>query len=225
MHGWRSLLVPKGRLPAWIGVKVDGQGDSLLWPHEENGPRWHVASGGVHAKGRNRWSFGPVGPCGRASRGPDAGCKLDIKTRMKQKTSYVLRCTIRYPDIPISRYPGSETGDDAGPTGRVGPEVVGILMPDISTDSDYCTGPPLDPDMVRRAEDDLRLCLPVSYVDCLLQRNGGTPRRRCFPTSFWTSWSADHCEISGIRGIGGSRGIDSSSDAGSGHLIAEWDYA
>jgi len=31
--------------------------------------------------------------------------------------------------------------------------------------------------------------LPAGYIDLLLQRNGGTPRRRCFPTSFRTSWS------------------------------------
>jgi hypothetical protein len=97
-------------------------------------------------------------------------------------------------------------------------------MPDIFTESDYYTGPPLDREMVRRAEEDLGVRLPTTYVDLLLQRNGGTPRRQCFPTSFRTSWSADHFQISGIRGIGGSWGIDSSSDAGSSYLISEWDY-
>ncbi|WP_248783822.1 SMI1/KNR4 family protein [Actinoalloteichus caeruleus] len=78
--------------------------------------------------------------------------------------------------------------------------------------------------MVLRAEEDLRVRLPRSYVEVLLLRNGGTPRHRCYPTSFPTSWADDHFEISGIRGIGGFWGIDSTSGHGSSYLISEWDY-
>ncbi|WP_327240613.1 SMI1/KNR4 family protein [Streptomyces sp. NBC_01318] len=58
----------------------------------------------------------------------------------------------------------------------------------------------------------------------LLHRNGGAPQRRCCPTTFPTSWADDHFEISGILGIGGSWGIDSSSGRGSSYLISEWEY-
>ncbi|MFF3275900.1 SMI1/KNR4 family protein [Streptomyces chrestomyceticus] len=88
----------------------------------------------------------------------------------------------------------------------------------------YYTGPQLDEDMVRQAEEDLGVLLPRSYVEVLLLQNGGTPQHRCYPTSFPTSWADDHFEISGIRGIGGAWGIDSSSGRGSSHLIAEWEY-
>jgi hypothetical protein len=91
-------------------------------------------------------------------------------------------------------------------------------------DNDYYTGPPLDSAMIRRAEEDLGVLLPRSYVEVLLLRNGGTPRRRCFATSFPTSWADDHFEITAIRGIGGSWGIDSSSGKGSSYLISEWEY-
>lgn len=91
-------------------------------------------------------------------------------------------------------------------------------------DEDYYSGPPLDDDMVRRAEADLGERLPRGYVELLFQRNGGVPRHRCCPTTFRTSWSERHFEISAILGIGGSRGIDSSSGVGSAYLIAEWEY-
>ncbi|MFJ6570664.1 SMI1/KNR4 family protein [Streptomyces sp. NPDC091292] len=97
-------------------------------------------------------------------------------------------------------------------------------MAELFEDSDYYTGPPLDENMIRRAEEDLGVHLPSSYVEVLLHRNGGTPRRRCCPTTFPTSWADDHFEISGIRGIGGSWGIDSLSGRGSSYLISEWEY-
>ncbi|QUX27433.1 SMI1/KNR4 family protein [Nocardiopsis akebiae] len=97
-------------------------------------------------------------------------------------------------------------------------------MTELFEDSDYYTGPPLDGEMVRRAEADLGVRLPRGYVEALLPRNGGTPRRRCYPTSFPTSWADDHFEISAIRGIGGDWGIDSASDGGSPYLITEWGY-
>ncbi|WP_078876556.1 SMI1/KNR4 family protein [Streptomyces sp. 150FB] len=97
-------------------------------------------------------------------------------------------------------------------------------MADVFEDDDYYTGPQLDGDMIRRAEEDLGVALPRSYIDVLLVRNGGSPRHRCYPTAFPTSWADDHFEISGIRGIGGAWGIDSSSGAGSSYLIAEWGY-
>ncbi|MFD7677691.1 SMI1/KNR4 family protein [Streptomyces sp. NPDC060187] len=97
-------------------------------------------------------------------------------------------------------------------------------MAEVFEESDYYTGPPLDRAMIRRAEEDLGVHLPRGYVEMLLLQNGGTPRRRCYPTPFPTTWAEDHFEISGIRGIGGDWGIDSTSSSGSSYLIAEWKY-
>lgn len=91
------------------------------------------------------------------------------------------------------------------------------------TDSNYYTGSPLDNGMIHSAEQSLGYKLPSSYIRLLGSRNGGTPSRDCFPTSTPTSWANDHVAISGIRGIGGERGIDSPS-LGSLSMIKEWGY-
>ncbi len=97
-------------------------------------------------------------------------------------------------------------------------------MTELVEDKDYYTGPPLDAEMVRRAEENLGVRLPRSYVDVLYHCNGGVPRHRCYPTEFRTSWGPDNIKISAIRGIGGEWGIDSSSGLGSTDMIAEWGY-
>jgi hypothetical protein len=97
-------------------------------------------------------------------------------------------------------------------------------MTDPFEDDDYYTGPGLEDSMIARAEADLGVPLPRSYVTLISLRNGGTPQRRCFPTDFPTSWAEDHFEISGIRGIGGEWGIDSSAGMGSVQMIREWEY-
>jgi hypothetical protein len=86
-------------------------------------------------------------------------------------------------------------------------------------DSDYYTGPPLDAEMLRRAEEALGVRLPRGYVDVLYQRNGGSLRHRCHPTDFPNSWAPDHIEVRALLGIGGRLGIESSKD-----IIAEWEY-
>jgi hypothetical protein len=96
-------------------------------------------------------------------------------------------------------------------------------MTEVFEDDDYYTGPPLDEGMVRGAEAVLGIRLPRAYLDVLSVRNGGTPRRRCLRTAFPTSWAPDHFKITGLLGIGGSRGIDS-PELGSAYLIAEWGY-
>jgi hypothetical protein len=90
-------------------------------------------------------------------------------------------------------------------------------------ESDYFTGPHLTDEMIRAAEQLLGYKLPESYLRLIRVRNGGSPRRRCFPTQVPTSWAKDHIQISGIRGIGGEWGIDS-EDLGSRYMIAEWGY-
>jgi hypothetical protein len=96
-------------------------------------------------------------------------------------------------------------------------------FPDFWTESEYFTGPPLTDDMIHEAQASLGYKLPQVYLDLLRTKNGGTPRRDCFPTSTPTSWSEDHIALSGIRGIGGEWGIDSSS-LGTEVMIAEWGY-
>ncbi|GAA0809717.1 SMI1/KNR4 family protein [Spirilliplanes yamanashiensis] len=87
-------------------------------------------------------------------------------------------------------------------------------------EDDPYTGPPLDDDAVRRAEQLLGVRLPGSYVAALRIRNGGRLARRCYPTPFPTSWAPDHFEVLRLRGIGGAEGIETESP----YLIGEWDY-
>lgn len=92
-------------------------------------------------------------------------------------------------------------------------------------DDGWYAGPSVRDEMVSRAEAELGVRLPRSYVDLLRVQNGGRPRRRCLRTTFATSWGPNHIEVEIIYGIGGEWGIDSSSGiGGSNYLIAEWDF-
>ncbi|MDG4824996.1 SMI1/KNR4 family protein [Asanoa sp. WMMD1127] len=91
-------------------------------------------------------------------------------------------------------------------------------------DEDYYTGAPLNLETVRRAEETLGVRLPRAYVETLLVRNGGIPKRRCVPTSFATSWAPDHFEIRALLGIGGDWGIDTLATQEGGGILAEWGY-
>lgn len=91
------------------------------------------------------------------------------------------------------------------------------------SDSSEFSGAHITPEQVTRAEISLGYRLPMSYVQLVLQRNGGTPRRTCFRTSVRTSWAEDHICISGIKGIGGKWGIDS-NEFGSKIMSKEWGY-
>lgn len=90
-------------------------------------------------------------------------------------------------------------------------------------DSDYYTCPPLTDDAVRAAEANLGRKLPESYLRLVRTKNGGMPKRSCFPTPYRTSWARDHIAIRAILGIGGDSGIDSEL-LGSHNLIREWGY-
>jgi hypothetical protein len=90
-------------------------------------------------------------------------------------------------------------------------------------ESDYFTGPALTAEAVADAEGSLGYSLPAAYVELLRSRNGGCPRRDCFPTTTPTSWADDHIALSGIRGIGGEWGIDSPT-LGSEVMIEQWGY-
>ncbi|MCI0640159.1 MAG: SMI1/KNR4 family protein [Gemmataceae bacterium] len=73
---------------------------------------------------------------------------------------------------------------------------------------DEYTGPPLTDDMVRVAEKIIGRKLPESYLRLLRIRNGGYPRRDCFPTSQPNSWAEDHIQIQTVFGVGFDLGID-----------------
>jgi hypothetical protein len=86
----------------------------------------------------------------------------------------------------------------------------------------YRTGPPLTDGMVREAERLLGYRLPESYLRLLRQRNGGEPRRCCFPTTVRTYWAEDHICIRSLLGVGFEQGIDGEME--SRYLIPEWGY-
>src|SRR5262245_23395296 len=77
------------------------------------------------------------------------------------------------------------------------------IMDDIFDDGMSYSGPPLTDDMVLAAEAALGVRLPGEYVGLLRQRNGGSLRKRCYPTPFPTSWAPDHIGVRAIFGIGG----------------------
>jgi SMI1/KNR4 family protein SUKH-1 len=78
-------------------------------------------------------------------------------------------------------------------------------------------------DLIQAAEAQLGYKLPEDYVRLLKIRNGGAPKRTCFPTNVPTSWAKDHVAVSGVCGLGGQWGIDSPT-LGSRHMIDEWGY-
>lgn len=84
------------------------------------------------------------------------------------------------------------------------------------------TGPPLTPEAVREAEAALGYRLPEPYLRLLRGRNGGSPRRCCYPTKVRTSWAKDHIRICTLYGIGFDRGIDGEHE--SRYMIREWGY-
>lgn len=90
-------------------------------------------------------------------------------------------------------------------------------------EDDYYTGPPATPETIGAAEESLGVRLPASYVALLGERNGGALLKRCFPTTFPTSWAPDHIGINAILGVGGEWGIDNPV-GGSRYLIGEWGY-
>ncbi|MFO0957712.1 MAG: SMI1/KNR4 family protein [Isosphaeraceae bacterium] len=84
--------------------------------------------------------------------------------------------------------------------------------------SDFYTGPPLTEALVDSAERTLGFALPGSYLRLLRVKNGGQPRRGCFPTD--ERWDDDHVRISTLFGVGYAWGIDS-DQFGSRHLIRQ----
>ena len=71
-------------------------------------------------------------------------------------------------------------------------------------DSDYArqnyVGRPVTPEMIDHVENRYGYTLPRAYVELLRNQNGGIPTREACPTREPTTWSEDHCAITGIFG-------------------------
>jgi SMI1/KNR4 family protein SUKH-1 len=85
--------------------------------------------------------------------------------------------------------------------------------------STHYTGPQLTDAMIASAESVLGFALPAAYLQLLRVKNGGCPRRQCYPTN-GKHWSDNHVRIVTVFGIGGSWGIDS-EEFGTRHMIEQ----
>jgi len=85
--------------------------------------------------------------------------------------------------------------------------------------STYYTSPPLTDAMVASAERVLGYALPASYQQLLRVKNGGCPKRQCYPTD-GTHWSNNHVRVVTVFGVGGQWGIDA-EEFGSRHMIEQ----
>ncbi len=94
---------------------------------------------------------------------------------------------------------------------------------DVGTDffdaSTHYTGPPLTEAMIASAERVLGYACPASYKRLLRVKNGGCPRRQCYPTG-GAYWSDNHVRLVALFGIGGQWGIDS-DQFGTKHMIEQ----
>ncbi|MEC2074038.1 SMI1/KNR4 family protein [Alkalihalophilus marmarensis] len=79
---------------------------------------------------------------------------------------------------------------------------------------------PLTEEMIKKAEADLEIKLPDSYIKLLKQQNGGYLKFNAHPTDVQTSWASNHVQVDHLFGIGvgTEKGILDSS-----YLIQEWD--
>ena len=85
-------------------------------------------------------------------------------------------------------------------------------------EDDYCKLKPLTEELVEKAEKDLKVKLPPSYINILKEQNGGFITFNSYPTDVPTSWAENHIHVDHIFGIGEKNGILESE-----YLIKEWD--
>jgi hypothetical protein len=84
-------------------------------------------------------------------------------------------------------------------------------------DNEYYKLQPLTNDMIKKAEEKLKIRLPHSYINILKEQNGGYIKFDSYPTKVSTSWSHNHINVDHILGIGEENGILESE-----YLIEEW---
>jgi hypothetical protein len=85
-------------------------------------------------------------------------------------------------------------------------------------DSDYYKLEPLTDEMVKKAEEKLKIKLPQSYINILKDQNGGYIKFNSYPTDVPTSWADDHINVDYILGISLEDGILKSE-----YFIEEWE--
>ncbi|RTQ44907.1 SMI1/KNR4 family protein [Hymenobacter gummosus] len=86
------------------------------------------------------------------------------------------------------------------------------------------TEPPPTDELIQSIEAELGYRLPAFYVALMRVRNGGMPRRTCFPTTQPTSWADDHVAITSISGIGRRQTLSLGGAQGSQFMLDEWGY-
>lgn len=85
--------------------------------------------------------------------------------------------------------------------------------------SSHYTGSSLTDAMIASAERALGCTFPATYLQLLRAKNGGCPRRQCYPTE-GKHWSDNHVRLVTVFGIGGLWGIDSEK-FGTRHMIEQ----
>ncbi len=85
-------------------------------------------------------------------------------------------------------------------------------------ESDYDKLEPLTEQMIVRAEKELKVKLPQSYISLLKKQNGGYINFDAHPSPQPTEWADDLIRVDHIYGIAPNKGILQSS-----YLIKEWD--
>lgn len=99
---------------------------------------------------------------------------------------------------------------------------------DFWEDSDYAresyVDEPFTPELLREVEQELGFRLPTAYVRLMRSKNGGIPKRTCFPTKEATSWAEDHIMITGFSGIGRTKPYSLLGEFGSPFMQEQWGY-
>ena len=85
-------------------------------------------------------------------------------------------------------------------------------------EDEYFKLEPLTKEMIKKAEEKLKIKLPQSYITILNEQNGGSIKFNAYPTDVPTSWADDHINVDHILGIGPKDSIVQSEE-----LIKEWD--
>ncbi|PEC50331.1 SMI1/KNR4 family protein [Bacillus sp. AFS096315] len=83
--------------------------------------------------------------------------------------------------------------------------------------NDYYKLEPVTVEIIKKAEEKLKIKLPSTYIKILKEQNGGNIKFDSFPSEVPTSWADDHINVDHILGIGEEKGILESE-----YLIQEW---
>lgn len=89
---------------------------------------------------------------------------------------------------------------------------------------DNYVGETLTHELLASIEAELGYTLPGSYVELMMQQNGGTPVPTRHRTLEPTSWAEDHIAITGLYGINRSQMYALCGSTGSCFWIEEWGY-